>query len=255
MLEFKVTGKTINQAIQNGIEKLGVNKENVEIKVLTPPQNFKDAEVLICVPKVFATPELEDLYAVQNIDSQIAKTQKSVQKRRKEKNEILKKLITEVVFEENAENLKPLEVAQKQLGYILKLCGAQGVEVVAWEDEEHLNLHAKHPNLDAMIGVKGKTLAEIQKFLNEQLKKQKITKRAVLDFNGFKENEIKKLEELTQKLIKEVLESRQEKSLKPMNAFQRRVVHNEVAKYEGVESESSGTPPKRFVTIKVKSEK
>ena len=99
MLEFKVTGKTINQAIQNGIEKLGVNKENVEIKVLTPPQNFKDAEVLICVPKVFATPELEDLFAVQNIDNQIAKTQKSVQKRRKEKNEILKKLITEVVFE------------------------------------------------------------------------------------------------------------------------------------------------------------
>ena len=89
MLEFKVTGKTINQAIQNGIEKLGVNKENVEIKVLTPPQNFKDAEVLICVPKVFATPELEDLFAVQNIDNQIAKTQKSVQKRRKEKNEIL----------------------------------------------------------------------------------------------------------------------------------------------------------------------
>ena len=250
MLEFKFSGKTINQAIQNGIEKLGVNKNDVEIKILMPPQNFQDAVVLVCVPKVFATQGIYNFYELQNLNNQIAKTQQTVQKRKKEKNSILKKLLTEVVIDAETQNLAETEVATKLLDYILKLCGCSDAKITVTEDAQHINLQANHPNLDELIGFKGKTLAEIQKFLNEQLKKQKTEKRAVLDFNGFKEKETKKLQALAKKIVQKVRETGVDEQLKPMNAFQRRVVHNVVAQTPDVASESIGTPPKRCVIIK-----
>ena len=248
MLEFKFSGKTINQAIQSGIDKLGIEKQNVEIKVLTPPQNFRDAVVLICVPKVYATAEICELYELERLDSEIAKQQKAVQKHKKEKTSILKKLLTEVAYtpaENN--NLSAFETAKKKFEYIIKLCGVNDAVIDAREDNDYIYLSCTHPALDEVVGKNGKTLLKVQQTLNQGLKS--LGKKIVVDINGFKHQQTQKTIELTQKTIQKVLETGESISLKPMNAYLRRVVHNLVAENKGVASESSGTPPKRFVTI------
>ena len=248
MLEFKFSGKTINQAIQNGIDKLGIDKQKVEIKVISPPQNFRDAVVLVRVPKVYATAEICELYELEKLDSEIAKQQKAVHKHKKEKTNILKKFLTEVVFEtaEN-NNQSPLEIAKQQFEYIIKLSGVNDAVIETKEDGEYIYLSCTHPALSEITSQNGKTLLAIQRILNQGIKTS--GKKIVVDINGFKLQQTQKTINLAKKAIQKVVETGESVALKPMNPYLRRVVHNLVAETKGVASESSGTPPKRFITI------
>ena len=71
-----------------------------------------------------------------------------------------------------------------------------------------------------------------------------------LDISNYREKKEKFFESDIKKIINEVLSSKTDTKLDPMNSYQRRLVHNVANNYYNIETESVGEEPNRCVTIK-----
>lgn len=112
-----------------------------------------------------------------------------------------------------------------------------------------INLKTNEPKL--LIGERGEILSDIQHLLKAILKK-KIKKEFYvdLDINDYKKRKIKYLKELAQSLADQVALSKKEKILPPMPAYERRIIHLELAGRKDVTTQSAGEEPTRKVVIK-----
>jgi spoIIIJ-associated protein len=119
------------------------------------------------------------------------------------------------------------------------------------EKDQSLPVLIETEDPKVLIGEGGQTLSEIQYLLRLMLKK--IVSDPIyidLDINGYKEKKKEYLKELARSTADEVALTRREKTLSPMSAYERRVIHLEIAEREDVVSESIGQEPERRVVIK-----
>ncbi|MEK7540778.1 MAG: R3H domain-containing nucleic acid-binding protein [Patescibacteria group bacterium] len=128
------------------------------------------------------------------------------------------------------------------------------VNKVAAENSEisevvDLNTTIEEPQI--LIGEKGQTLFEIQRLLRAILIK-KIQKIFYLnlDINKYKQSKIEYLKRIAKELADEVSLTKGEKSLFPMSAYERRVIHAELSQRADIVTESQGESPDRHIVIK-----
>jgi spoIIIJ-associated protein len=112
-----------------------------------------------------------------------------------------------------------------------------------------INLKTDEPQI--LIGEGGQTLIEIQHLLKIILKR-KISEPFFLDLdiNGYKKKKNEYLKELAKSAADEVALTKKEKSLTPMPAYERRIIHLELADRQDVTTESIGQEPERKIIIK-----
>jgi len=112
-----------------------------------------------------------------------------------------------------------------------------------------INLKLKEPQI--LIGEGGQTLFEIQHLLKAILKR-KISEPFFidLDISGYKKKKIEYLKELAKNIADEVALTKKEKQLTPMPAYERRIIHLELADRSDVTTESIGREPERRVVIR-----
>jgi spoIIIJ-associated protein len=117
--------------------------------------------------------------------------------------------------------------------------------------DKTLSIHLKVENPQILIGEKGQTLFEIQHLLKAILKR-KINENFYidLDINDYKKKKIEYLKDLARSVADEVSLTKKEKILSPMPAYERRIIHLEIAGRKDVTSESIGQEPERRVVIK-----
>jgi len=102
-----------------------------------------------------------------------------------------------------------------------------------------------------LIGEGGQTLAEIQHLLRAILKRKIEEPFFIdLDINGYKKKKLEYLKELARSVADDVALIKKEKSLPPMPAYERRVIHLELAGRSDVTTESLGQEPERRIVIK-----
>ena len=53
-------------------------------------------------------------------------------------------------------------------------------------------------------------------------------------------------------MAKEVLQTKIDAKLDPMNAYDRRIIHHALSDWKNIQTVSSGTEPNRYLTIKYK---
>jgi spoIIIJ-associated protein len=112
-----------------------------------------------------------------------------------------------------------------------------------------INLKTEDPQI--LIGEGGQTLAEIQHLLKAILKRKiKENFYIDLDINNYKKKKIDYLKELARSVADEVALTKKEKILSPMPAYERRIIHLELAERNDVTSESIGQEPERRVVIR-----
>ncbi len=117
-----------------------------------------------------------------------------------------------------------------------------------------VNLKTDEPQI--LIGEGGQTLIEIQHLLKTILKKKIQEPFFIdLDINGYKKKKIEFLKELAKSVADEVVLAKKEKSLTPMPAYERRIIHLELAGRQDVITESIGQEPERRVMIKLRPQK
>jgi len=143
------------------------------------------------------------------------------------------------------------EKVKKEVNQFFSLLGVDGeIEVLPPKDSTYfVNVKTKDPQ--NLIGESGETLFEIQHLLKAILKR-KIGERFYidLDINDYKKKKIKYLKDLAKEIADEVALTKKEKILPPMPAYERRIIHLELAQRTDVVTQSIGQEPERRVVIK-----
>ena len=103
--------------------------------------------------------------------------------------------------------------------------------------------------LDNLVGRDGEVLDALQELT--RLAVQSLTgdrSRLMLDISGFRDNRRTDLKALADEKAAEAKASGAPIKLKPMNAFERKIVHDRIQEL-GLTSESEGEDPNRFVVV------
>lgn len=109
-----------------------------------------------------------------------------------------------------------------------------------------LNLEGK--DVRYIIGEKGIALTSLENVLNsfKEFRNYKI----ILDSNDYKSKREESLRQLADKKAEKVLSTKTSYKLNPMSARERRIIHEQISKYDNLKTESFGEEPKRYLVIK-----
>ena len=119
------------------------------------------------------------------------------------------------------------------------------------QEENTLLIEVKTEDPQILIGERGQTLADIQHLLKIILRKKTEELFYVnVDVNDYKKKKAEYLKELANSVADDVILTKEEKALSPMRAFERRIVHMELAERSGVITESIGERDERKVVVK-----
>jgi len=117
------------------------------------------------------------------------------------------------------------------------------------EETVFIDIRVKEPQI--LIGEKGQTLLDIQHLLSAILRKKIESKFFLdLDINDYKKKKIEYIKELARSIADEVALDRKERVLPAMPAYERRIIHMELAARGNVTTESIGEEPDRKLVIK-----
>jgi spoIIIJ-associated protein len=119
-------------------------------------------------------------------------------------------------------------------------------------DEEMIEVQIVGDDLGLLIGPKGQTLIAVQELARTVVQRRAEGNprgRFRIDVGGYRQRRREALERFTQTVADEVKASGVQKALEPMNASDRKVVHDTVNEIDGVETTSEGEEPRRRVVI------
>lgn len=207
-------GKTVEEAIRKGLEELKVSRDDVKIEVLEEPSNGGVLGILSAkMAKVRLT-----------VDKKISDEQANVTKTKL--NEIL--------------------------GNIFAITG-ENFEYTIEKNNNQLLLTINGENVSHLIGYKGKTIESFQSLLNSMLQREdEEYAKVFVEINGYKKKKEEKLRRLANKMADNVIRFRRPIKLEPMSAYERLIIHSELANRKDIETESIGEEPRRRVVIKKK---
>ena len=101
-----------------------------------------------------------------------------------------------------------------------------------------------------LIGKQGATLDAIQELARQVVGRrldQRI--RVLVDVEDYRKRRTSKAEEKARLAAERALESGEEQALEPMDALERKIAHDAIAQIDGVQTESKGDDPERYVVV------
>lgn len=150
---------------------------------------------------------------------------------------------------------KAIEDARKYLEDILSFFGLNAV-VSASKDEDVIELSVPSTHLNGfLIGSHGETLRALQALVSTMLKNAEAAlTRVNIDIADYKKHRAEKLLDQLEGWVKQIRESKQSKSLHPMNAADRRTIHRGLQDYSDIESHSEGEGRDRHIVLEYKAD-
>ena len=131
------------------------------------------------------------------------------------------------------------------------------VEIEERQDEEGLLLDVKTDDSGRLIGRQGQTLADLQYLLNRLLfQADNTAPKVTVDVGGYRTQAREELVQRAKEGAEKVRKWGDVVELEPMNAFERRIVHNALRDDPGVETHSvevEGTS-KKAILLRPKSQ-
>lgn len=160
-----------------------------------------------------------------------------------------KDAVIRVTLEDNYQ-----EKAQEFLTEIINNMGISA-DVTIDEDENGLCLdiiNVDESNAGIIIGKRGETLDALQ-YLTNIVANQHSDHyvRVLLDTQSYRQKREKSLQSLAHKMASKAKRYGRDMKLEPMNPYERRIIHSELQKIEGVSSYSEGREPYRRLIIQV----
>ena len=120
-------------------------------------------------------------------------------------------------------------------------------------DDETMEMRVENvQGVGLLIGPKGNTLRAVEdlsRMLVQRKSDGNCEGRIRVDIGGYRERRRAALEAFCEKIALEVRDDGNERPLEPMNAADRKVVHDVVAEIDGVNTVSEGQEPRRWVVI------
>ena len=234
MRNIEVTAKTVDQAIEKGMQMLGLGREDIEVKVISEGSMLKKAVVEIYT---FANDEEREEYKKNN----------------KEKKEVkLVKTDTEPeMVEIPTENID--EVTTIVTDFLNGLLERMQIEATVSRGVRNGDVIFKinGENVNNVIGYHGETLEAVQYILNTIVRERvpEYRKKVYIDVENYRRKRQDTVEQIAERVAKKVLTTKRSIKLEPMNSFERKAIHYALSNIEHIGTHSEGVEPNRCLVI------
>ncbi|MDO5755214.1 MAG: RNA-binding cell elongation regulator Jag/EloR [Tissierellia bacterium] len=265
--------KTVDEAIELGLEELGLSRDQVDVRVLEEPRSGlfgiignKDAVVEITQIETEMDPDKD---IISEIDEQLNAVREREEKQEQKVNEIS---VEEPVVEDEEttteeedldtkkaereeEKINRDEIRQAANNFLVQMLYEMGVpsSVNYSFDQNFLRFEIipeNRKNIGIIIGKRGETLDAIQYLVNLVTNRHSDTYiRVVLDINNYRKKRENSLKRLGKNMAKKVTQYQKTMKLEPMNPYERRIIHTAMQNEEKVKTYSEGKDPYRRVVI------
>jgi len=228
-------GKTTNEAISNGLKKLNVSKDKVDVKVLQSEE--KRSFFSILAPRIVKV-EMTLREEKSNNNTRIQKDiSPKIQKKENTKRQV---------------NEEDVQKAKEDIIYFLDDF-SKNFEEIYYKvdyDQEFLNVEVQGKSSSKLIGYRGDVLNSLQTIISAIANKHCESKiKVILNIGDYKQKREKALEELAEKISKTVLKTGKSVTLEPMMAYERKIIHNHLQQSSQIRTYSIGEEPYRKVVI------
>ncbi|MBO4934449.1 MAG: Jag N-terminal domain-containing protein [Clostridia bacterium] len=266
-IEATGTGKTIDDAIRAACEKLGRDRDDVEVEVITAPtkkvlgfMGGTNAEVVAFYDD--GRPEeveAEEAPAAAPVIEEPAPEKKEKKLSRRER----KEEAAEAAPEESAPAPAPVksdapagskqERAEAFLAKILPYISSKPVEIKSEQTEDGVRINIEGDDINSIIGRRGETLDALQYLTGiVSAKSGEKHMRVYIDTGSYRARREETLERLAKKYAERVRKTGRSLTLEPMSPNERRIVHMVIQEIDGLESYSKGEGSARRVVIALK---
>jgi spoIIIJ-associated protein len=144
------------------------------------------------------------------------------------------------------------DLTEEFLSGLLVAFGVDGQLDRTAVDDEMIEVRVAGDELGLLIGPKGQTLLAVQDLARTYVQRKATGihhGRVRIDVGGYRQRRREALQRFTRQVASEVQASGVQKALEPMQAGDRKVVHDEVNLIDGVRTISEGEEPRRRVVI------
>ena len=278
MSYIDVTGKTEEEAIQNALAQLGMDRDDVSVEILERaksgflgmgakparvrvtygPDEAPMEEVAVPVkPAVVEKPEKKEEPKPQQPRQPKPQQQprqprqpKPQQPRREERVERVEKPIAVPAVDlPECTDDNAVRITAFLTGLLEHMDSPAAVKVYE-EEKGRYKVILEGQKLGALIGRRGETLDAIQQLTNYAVNSGNEKRiRVHVDAENYRARREASLESLAMKVAAKVKKYRRSVTLEAMNAYERHVIHAALQDVKGVTTYSVGTEPNRRVVV------
>jgi spoIIIJ-associated protein len=246
------SGKTVDDAIANGLEMLGVRRNQVDVEILSEGSRgvlgfgAENAQVQLMV-KLPPQPK----------PAQPAPAAPPSPPPPRPEPKVLPEAESSTVQEPEAGEDTPSSLGQEYLTEILELMGipasvevALGRELADEGQDPPVVLNISGDDLGILIGRRGETLRALQYVIRLMVShRTKHWTDLVVDVEQYRVRRRRTLENLAQSVAERVIREGRPQALEPMPAYERRLVHIALRNNPQVTTRSVGEGERRKVTV------
>ncbi len=253
---IEVAGRTLDEAVEKGLEQLNLRREQVDIEILSDGARtllgFRPGQAKVRltpkrVPKKPVEPPPGPRKQEPVAPEVAAPT--GTPTAAYEEDEAAEATSDEEGVELTADD--EADVAARLLHETVRRMGIRArVQVELPHDDEPLRLNITGRNLGMLIGRRGETLAALQ-FLTRMMASHQLHRwmNLVVDVDDYRKKREESLQRLAIRMAETALETGRVQELEPMPPAERRIIHIALRDFDGVRTESKGEDEDRRVTI------
>lgn len=222
-------GKTYDEAVQNGLDKIGLSLDEVTVEIVKEPK------------KTFFS-----ILEPRQVKVTITEKEKNV---KTNENPVKQKEYVEA-------NIEDVEDAKNRIksfleDYFAKLEVTLSTEMKYENGILYVMINGESSGL--IIGHRGDTLEALQILVSAIANKGKETYiKVIVDSENYREKRTNSLKELALRQANQVIKKRKNHTFEPMSAFERKAIHTALQDHPKVKTHSVGEEPYRKVVISLK---
>ena len=266
MAEFvEKTAKTVQQAINDALEELGINEDNAIIEVLDEGESGgllgigrKPARVRVSLADLDEDAGLPEADYADEIDSDFEDQSEDYAEEDYESAENASDAEDDtdeepVYYGDDEYTDEPeSQVEAAARDYVADILNGIGIHgrISSYHEDGNLRIDVSGHDCGAAIGRHGETLDAIQyltslvanKFSEEHV-------RVIVDIGGYRRRREQTLVGIAERTASKVSRSGRMQKLDPMNPAERRIVHSALQGYPGITTFSEGVDPDRYIVV------
>ena len=290
MKNYEVSARTIEEAISDGLEHLGVSISDVTVDILEEGSKglfglfgSRPAKVRLTLKEEDAEESMAHALFEGTLDEEKPAAKPAAEKKpapkqekpAEEKTEEVKaekpapkarkprepkevkevKEPKEIVPAEQADRATAAGRAQEFLQNLTQLMGVNVSVAVATDEEGNVRVNMEGDTLGILIGRRGETLDALQYLTSLQVNKgQNGYTRVTLDTEGYRAKREEAPIRLANRMANRCVKTGRRVAMEPMNPYERRILHSALQNHDAVTTHSEGEEPNRHVVITLKKQ-
>ena len=261
-----VTGKTEDEAIQNALRQLGLDRDDVSVEILERAKSGflglgscpakvrvsygpeEEEEVLAPAPAPKEKPQ-EERPKPPKAEKPPRQERKPAETPAPAPEEKTRQSAPVQTLGEEVDDEKAQAIRKFLSGLLEQMESAAEIHIYLLEKGRY-KVILEGKNLGALIGRRGETLDAIQQLTNYSVNHgQSKRVRIHVDAEGYRAKREESLQRLAVKVAGKVVKYRKNMTLEPMNAYERHVIHAALQDYPNVTTYSTGVEPNRRTVV------